>query len=472
MLQESDEDEAGVEEDVTGSGLGTTPKGRMGSALSGLGMTYGVGSIVKALTAATTSPSKAIRSDTHSTHAPDSPAPPLTALPSAASVSRVAVFAHTNPSLPLEEATSQFHPGTTPTLSTLSFSEVVDFSVQGTHDQADIVTDDGGMSATSSTFARRVSMAGKMPPRPQRHSLSNSSVHTPPPAETPLPPRNGLPRPLVTTASALWSMTSYFARFAPFSIPLVTAPFSAGEVSGAGTPAKLKSGIATPAKVGAQAVEIPQPRSREDSPVEPAQELVRSLPMNIIPPVCSTDEDWERNRQRLQEQAQMAHQRSSRSRARSKSRRRGPTNRIEEHDFDLARVDTAQEQRGRSSRLGREGRESREPRRADSRSSSPGEWAVYRKAVISPEPAVGSTNQDPDADADVSADEGLDEPRGRRGRVSSLRRKGLANFEAHPRLSKPGLAGQGDDQGAVSTATETERGRGRSRSVRPGARAA
>ena len=440
-LQESDEE--GVEEDVSGSGLGTTPKGRIGSALSGLGMTYGVGSIVKALTADTTSPGKAQRSEARSVPA-ESPAGALTALPSAASVSRVAVFAHTNPSLPLEEATSQLHLGTTPTLSTMSLSELPDFSVQDTHDPAEIFTDDGGMSATSSNFVRRVSMAGKLPSRsyPQQSSLSNSVVQTP---SVERPERHALPRPLVSTASALWTMTSYFTRFAPFSISSVM-PFSAGDTPEPSTPAK--SGIATPAKILPAAMEITQPRSQPDSPMNDAQELVRSLPMAIIPPPCSTDEDWERNRQRAQEQAQMAQQRSSRSRARSKSRRR------DSHHRDRTRDEVS----------GHHGR--RERRRSPSRDSSPSEW-TFQRPVVSREPAIGSTNQAPDSDADVSGDEAQEESRGRRGRGMSVRGKHIG---AKP-YGNTALLGAEADAGAVSTGTETERGRGRSRSVRPSVRA-
>lgn len=346
-------------EDSASAGYGTTPKGRIGSALAGLS------GYVKALTSVT-SPVRPSISRKTTPGRPGSSTLDFTKHPSPAEVSKVAVVAST---MPLDEgAPVQYMGGGTPTLSTISFSEVVDPSVNGTHDHVEIATDDGGMSATSSGYARHSSIVHKMPRR---------SSFIPPP---PVPERQRAP--LRTTANAIWNLSTYISRFTPFSISSVIAPyvpppdhserpsFTSTQVS------SVSPALTTPTPEAA--APMPAARSRPDTPdLSPAQQLVRSVPMDIVIPPCPVGEDEEEHRLHAHAHAERSRMRSSRSRARERSKRRS-------RDRD--------------------------------RSESAGRTLEY----YDPYPleglgkGLGMTIQDPDADADVSGDE--DVVRGGRGR--------------------------------------------------------
>ncbi|KAI9635913.1 uncharacterized protein MKK02DRAFT_33226 [Dioszegia hungarica] len=362
-----EEDE--VVNDAGSTGLGTTPKGRIGSALAGLSG-YGMGSIVKALTSVT-SPSRppALRKTT-TPGRPGSSTADFAVTPSPAEVAKVAVVAST---MPYDDGPSYMGGGTA-TLSTVSFSEAIDPSVVGTHDHVDIVTDDGAMSASSSNFARRSNGRAKL-------SSRKGSIGAVPP---PLPERqNALVRPAASTTSALWNLSSYFTRFAPFAISSVISPYATAPIpprtsqppSQMSTVPTTVTSTALTSPEAEPAEPLPALRSRPDSPDSPAQQLVRSVPMDIAIPACSVspeDVDIQANAHRSCVDRDRL--RSSRSRARSRSRRRS---------------------RSRSSSAGRV--LDRETRNEDLGKG------------------VGMSNQGPDADADVSDEEGVADRR-RRGR--------------------------------------------------------
>ncbi|GFZ50756.1 hypothetical protein JCM24511_08514 [Saitozyma sp. JCM 24511] len=256
------------------TGLGTTPKGRISYALAGLGMS-GFAPIVKALTSVTssTSPPPA-KSST-----PSTPGLGLQSVPAPAELSRVAVVATTLPGEDSHDAPpAHFFGGATPTLSTVSFSEVVDPSIGDNHDPVDIVMDD--QSAASSGFARRPSM-----PLKRRQPSSSSAI--PPPVPERRQQRNSLPlRPIASTATALWNISAYFRSFAPFSLNSGT---NAHPAPSSVDPLDVSVDSSTPSLVRSPyQPAAPLPAIRAESPTEEvellAPDLVRSLPMDIVHP--------------------------------------------------------------------------------------------------------------------------------------------------------------------------------------------
>lgn len=308
---------------------GTTPKGVIGSALAGLSLTgLRVGPIVKALTS-TISP--------HSPQLPTvSPALGLHTGSASTHVSTVEVMStpggvpiNNNNSCHESDAPPLHYGGATPTLSTASFSELVDPSVNGTFDHAEIATDDNRSTAS---YARR----NTPPALPKQPTAANQ----------PLPLR-----PITTTATALWNLSSYFRSLAPFSIASVIAPltpFAAQDAS------KNPSGVTTPAPIPEEPAEeeaaqasSPLPASRYEDPRQTIlpQEVVKSFPLDIAIPASDAGKEEQRAKiaerevREYYDRSSSRHGRRSRSRSRSRCRGfSGPArSRSRSVDSDVAR---------------------------------------------------------------------------------------------------------------------------------------
>lgn len=335
---------------------GTTPKG-LGSTLAGLGIGgFGVGPIVKALTSSMSPPATQPKIERRATTLG------LQSVPAPAEVSPIAVVTSSGgaaiPSSNPHDADAPpfYFGGGTPTLSTISFSEAVEPSINGTMDQAEIATDDAHSTAS---FARRSSLPSKVFKAP---SLK----------QTPLPLR-----PITTTATAIWNISSYLRSFAPFSIASVIAPYAPFAANEDG---KNPSGVGTPAPIPEEPAEeeeeadyrsspVPASRPQEEAAHTKAQELVRSFPMDIAVPSNDYSMSPENRRGRetsvhhrgLRSRSRMPRDRSrgrQRSRApRSRSRSRSVTSDLEKqevrrsaYDADGSDDDEIDERRGRSRR--------------------------------------------------------------------------------------------------------------------------
>ena len=257
-----------AEGDTTGPG--TTPKGRIEYALAGLShlSAFGVGPLVKVLSSVTASTA----------------APPATSslglqsVPAVPEVSRVQVLAS-----PINVDDSPVMPsymlGTgTPTLSTVSFSEAIDPSIMTDPvEQADIFTDDQS-AASSSAFARRFSTSAK----PYK-----AAAPQPPVART-----SAVYRPI----STLFNLSAYLRSFSPFAL----APPQPAATTSPTPPVKFAPSVVAPSPSKLRPTVAPMPAtSRPQSPEEtPAQQMVRSLPMDIVLPPGGEEVIEQRQRER------------------------------------------------------------------------------------------------------------------------------------------------------------------------------
>lgn len=190
----------------------------------------------------------------------------LQTVPAPAAVSRVEIVVGTRTT---EDMAPFFAEGDTPTLSTISFSEAVDPSTTDMGETIESTADD---YSVVSSHGR-----GSFYPR----AAPATTTTTPSPLDR---PKSTLPlRPIQTTASAIWNFSSYLRSLAPF-----TAPFTLASPSSTPTPELAKSDLATPDLVRSPlpvTQATPMPAARVDStefPIDPAQELVRSVPMDIV----------------------------------------------------------------------------------------------------------------------------------------------------------------------------------------------
>ncbi|WWC58064.1 uncharacterized protein I303_100599 [Kwoniella dejecticola CBS 10117] len=283
--------------------FGTTPKGRIGSALAGLSSFggFGVGPIVKALTGVTSSASTS-----------QSPPPPastglgLSSVPAATEVSRVAVTVATPNEL---ENQNYFQMGgTTPTLSTISVSEVVD-PLTDSGDHVDFMTTTDDQSANGSVSFMRRRSSGFVPTRAPASLLSIGGKQSP-------------AKPVTSTTSAIWSLSSYLKSFTPFAISSVIPPYAPiaaavvqqGNISS--TSDNKTRDFDRPAPAPVPAARLPTPAPDES----PAQQMVRSLPMDIVIPVGGENTNVDRARQREEAREWLGTPHSSRSPSRSQAR--------------------------------------------------------------------------------------------------------------------------------------------------------
>lgn len=193
--------------------------------------------------------------------------------PAPAEVSRIDVMVGTRPGDEL--------PMGTPTLSTISFSEAVDTSnATDMGETIETYTDDYSVvsSQRRSSLSPRTAPPPLTPQRVEPNRLKSS-----------IPSRPSLQ----STASAIWSLSSYLRSLTPFA-----APFSlAMAVSPAVTPKKSPGTPNVPLDSAAMSPELvtptlgldigatpaPVPTSRpEEVEVDPAHNLVRSVPLNIV----------------------------------------------------------------------------------------------------------------------------------------------------------------------------------------------
>ncbi|RXK39087.1 hypothetical protein M231_03592 [Tremella mesenterica] len=269
-------------DDVETPGLGTTPKGRIGSALAGLSSISGfsVAPLVKALTSVTGT--SIVGNATMVPATGPSTLSFLHSVPAPAAVSRVAALG-TPSSSEIPAMPAYFIGGATPTLSTVSFSEIDDPSVSTDPiEQLDTITDD--QSAYSSGFSRRFSASSKAKPSTFTTKTSQKPLIS-------IRPQGYRPLSLLNTIAYLRSIT----------------PFSIGAVSPSQPqiPSRDSSESITP-PVTAQANPSPPPpipvslNPNALDVINPTQPIVRSLPMNIVlPPGGQSQQDIEeRKRER------------------------------------------------------------------------------------------------------------------------------------------------------------------------------
>ncbi|KAK4688026.1 hypothetical protein P7C73_g2082, partial [Tremellales sp. Uapishka_1] len=242
------------EENIDDPVLGATPKGNLGQLM---GLT--VGPIVKALKGVTLSNTV--------------PAVPgLAARPAPVEVTKTTVIVDDVPS------SSHFYFGATPTMSTISFSEVVDPSVGDNPEQIDVVNDDQS-AASSSAFQRRHSVTG---PKSKAPAARPSPPMPQPPQRQLLP---NIPRPITSTATAIWNLSTFLGSFAPFSISSALASPQTQPL--AALPAAMPSPMKPPSRPLPAAAHEEMPMADEDGLASGLgfhhdHDHVRSLPMDII----------------------------------------------------------------------------------------------------------------------------------------------------------------------------------------------
>ncbi|WWD22392.1 hypothetical protein CI109_106883 [Kwoniella shandongensis] len=310
-------DQDALDEQEGESGMfGTTPKGRIGSALAGLSnlSSFRVGPIVKALTSVT-SPSASVSPQNSRTNQPVGLG--LQSIPAPAEVSPLAVtvgIMSDNESIHINQLG-----GATPTLSTVSFSEVVDPLTDG-GEHIEFMTDDQSVTE-SSVFAHRMSISSNTGKAAATLAASSKKADR----QTPLPLR-----PITTTASAIWNLSTYLRSFSPFSISSVMAtnvPNTVTEDARPGTAVPPKD---SPAKQWTpDMVPSPMPTSARpvtpDDETSPALQMVRSLPMDIVLPLGGETANLERLRQKEVQkwlETNESRSRSGRPRGRDTSRSR------------------------------------------------------------------------------------------------------------------------------------------------------
>ncbi|WVQ76270.1 hypothetical protein IAR50_005935 [Cryptococcus sp. DSM 104548] len=309
------------------NGLSTTPQGRFGSALAGLSTIRGF-SAVKAFASAAGSsnpPPTTASAAIAAAKNPDLPGT-LQATPSQAEVSKVAVTAVSAEHDDSGYVTS--HVGATPTLSTISLSEVMDPLTDG-GENADFFSDEQSANGEYSYVQRRLSAAITGPNAPKGGDESVKTVDAP---KSP-----SALRPLTNTARAIWSFSNYLRSFAPLSIASVTAP----PLQKSESPISPKSSAPTkppsprahtsPASIlnnhHRDTTITPMPTARQPAPPEPespVKEMVRSLPMDIVHPVGMQNALERRVQREQEEQMGMdAHWSVSQSRSRARGSTKG-----------------------------------------------------------------------------------------------------------------------------------------------------
>lgn len=250
---------AAAEPDATQQ-MATTPKG-FTSALAGL-------SIVQPLVKAITGSVSLSRTSTKNGNWSPPQQAVYRAMPVPAELCKVAVVASTGP------AEAEWPPhmlgGATPTLSTISISELPEFSVTtDPPDHADMSADD--MSTASASFVRRPTI------RARTSVVSDGKPKA----------RSNIPG-VQASANAIWQFSSYIRSLAPFSMPFMPA------YSSTPYPEPPPGDIETPTPSSPSAehtpgLPSPLPASRaglsssEDN-ADAGKELVRSLPMDIVMP--------------------------------------------------------------------------------------------------------------------------------------------------------------------------------------------
>ncbi|KJE05779.1 hypothetical protein I311_00505 [Cryptococcus gattii NT-10] len=269
--------------------MGTTPQGRLGSALASLSALRGL-SGVRALTNAASASDTVYKASPVPSHASsaaaavsDSEGFPLNlqVSPSQAEVSRVAVM--NQPA------------GATPTLSTISLSDLME-PLTDAGENVDFMTDEQSASGSSS-FARHrlsavVSGSHRQGKGTGREDLQGKTIEEEKKAHTLSPLR-----PLANTAQAIWNLSNYIRSFAPISIASVLTPSKRSESP---TPPASRSATAGPFPPRQDSPSSSSSRSQDHitfvtplpatrQPVQPdhspIQTMVRSLPMDIANPM-------------------------------------------------------------------------------------------------------------------------------------------------------------------------------------------
>ncbi|WVN87291.1 uncharacterized protein L203_102469 [Cryptococcus depauperatus CBS 7841] len=376
-------------------GTGTTPQRKFGSALS----TLRGFSVVKAFTNVTSGTVQSFASNSHGPVANGFKLDYHTA-PAQAEVSKVAVTAVAS-----EREFSGMnmnHGGATPTLSSVSMSEVVD-PLTDAGENIDFFTDEQSNAGSSAFVKHRLSAACASKSRVDTDSSKSDSATG---TQTPLPLRQ-----LTNTAQAIRNLSNYLRSLAPLSFTSVLSPIKPAAdplLITASTSAKPKPKHLSHTSPAANKTHLasPLPAIRHEAPPEPEppEEIVRSLPMDIINPRGLEDNALERKLLRRQEALDMemsCSENKSRTRARN------------------------QESRARGSRV-RDG----SPSRARSRGRSNGRRSLARE--LSKERGSNSRHRrrvSYDADASGEEEAASGERRGRSRREKGLQMESMGNVE-------------------------------------------
>lgn len=214
----------------------------------------------------------------------------LQPMPAPAEVSIVDVVVGTR----AQEVDHFFVEGDTPTLSTVSMSEAQDPSNTDFGETIDTVTDD--FSVVSSSNDRRGSYG-------QRYAqISSCKVQS---AMPPQQRKSSLPlRPIQTTASAFWNLSSYLRSLAPFGMAGSVAPMTPHHER-VMTPTIPEASAVTHTTPDFKSVPVPTHNMYDavDPLVDPAQDMVRSVPMDIV--ITSRVQALAEERQREREAEQL-----------------------------------------------------------------------------------------------------------------------------------------------------------------------
>lgn len=304
--------------------MGTTPQGRLGSALAGFSTLRGLSDIQTLANAPSGSGTvyKALSVPSHasSTAAPISDPEGLAlmqASPSQAEVSRVAVMNQPG--------------GATPTLSTISLSDLME-PLTDAGENVDFMTDEQSASGSSSFARHRLSAVVSGSQRQGRGTgwgdLQGKTAEEEKGAQTPSPLR-----PLANTAQAIWNLSNYIRSFAPLSIASVFVPSKRSESP---TPPASRSATAGPCPPRQESssssssqsqdqisfvTPLPAARQPSDPNQSPIQAMVRSLPMDIANPIGA--ENGALERKLIREREQELDIDSDWSKSKSRSRVRG-----------------------------------------------------------------------------------------------------------------------------------------------------
>lgn len=178
----------------------------------------------------------------------------------------------------VEETHMAIHPGgTTPTISTVSLSEVMEPSIGTDLENIDICNDENFTDCSRSGFQRSVPVPSYFQTSPKQPKQSPISPTTSTPTQQTSAPSPL--KPIASTANALWSLSTYLRSFKPFSLAAALTP-----VAGPVNKAHDQSTILSPTPVtGLASVAMPARSPVVEDEVEDPKEMVKSLPMDIIP---------------------------------------------------------------------------------------------------------------------------------------------------------------------------------------------
>lgn len=193
----------------------------------------------------------------------------LNPMPAPAEVSIIDVVVGTH----VQDADTTFPEGDTPTLSTVSMSEAHDPSNTDFGETIDTITDDFSVVSSCDRRGSHGHRYGAV------HAAVVQAKHTTSPLQQ---RKTSLPlRPIQTTASAFWSFSSYLRSLTPFGTAATPLTPTNERVM---TPTIPEASAVTHTTPAFKTAPVPTNSTVTDIEplVDPAQDMVRSVPMNIV----------------------------------------------------------------------------------------------------------------------------------------------------------------------------------------------